>query len=42
VPIEISATMASHFVEAGEELIEELRNTSENKNTLKKNCGLLD
>jgi len=25
--------MASHFVEANEEFIEELRNTSENKNT---------
>ena len=32
--------MASRFVETDEEFIEELRNTSENKNT--KKYGLLD
>ena len=32
--------MASRFVEANEEFIEELRNTSENRN--KKKYGLLD
>jgi len=31
--LRFSATMASRFVEADEEFIEELRNTSENKNT---------
>ena len=31
--LKYSATMASRFVEADEEFIEELRNTSENKNT---------
>ena len=31
--LKFSATMASHFVEADEEFIEELRNPSENKNT---------
>ena len=31
--LKFSATMASRFVEAGEELIEEIRNTSDNKNT---------
>ena len=35
-----SATMASRFVEADEELNEELGNTSENKNIMK--YGLLD
>ena len=31
--LKFSATVASRFVEADEEFIEELRNTSENKNT---------
>jgi len=31
--LKFSAAMASRFVEADEEFIEELRNTSENKNT---------
>ena len=31
--LKFSATMASRFVEADEEFVEELRNTSENKNT---------